>query len=133
MTKCFFVSWRDKVNLQKQDLEKRSCKTPHTEKNISKTVQLDIIANSEISMLLKENNTWLNPNDIDFNSSITEHNQSTSNEIRAVYSLTINGKKYLKTGTQLQIERHRNYLHEKIFKIIHFTKLLFWKLVFLRM
>lgn len=57
MTKCFFVSWRDKVNLQKQDLEKRSCKTPHTEKNISKTVQLDIIANSEISMLLKENNT----------------------------------------------------------------------------
>ena len=113
MTKCFFLSWRDKVNLQKQDLENRSCKIPHTEKNINKTAQLDIIANSEKSLLLKENNTSLDPNDIDFNSSITEHNNSTSNEICPVYSLTINGKNFLKTGTQLQIEHHRNYLHEK--------------------
>ena len=64
MTKRFF-SWRDKVNLQTQDLENPSCKTPHRN-NINKSIQLDNIANNEKSPLLKENNTSLDPNDIDF-------------------------------------------------------------------
>ena len=50
--KAFFLSWRDKVNLQTQDLENRSCKTPHRN-NINKTIQLDNIANNEKSPLLK--------------------------------------------------------------------------------
>ena len=32
---AFFFSWRDKVNLQTQDLENRSCKIPHRN-NINK-------------------------------------------------------------------------------------------------
>ena len=48
----FFLSWKDKVNLQKQDLENRSCQTPH--RNNNKTIQLDNIANTEKSPLLKK-------------------------------------------------------------------------------
>ena len=71
MTKRFFLSWRDKVNLQTQGLENRSCKTLHRNNNIDKTIQLDNVANNEKSPLLKENNTSLDPNNIDFNLSIT--------------------------------------------------------------
>ena len=71
MAKRFFLSWRDKVNLQTQGLENRSCKTPHRNNNIDKTIQLDNVANNEKSPLLKENNTSLDPNNIDFNLSIT--------------------------------------------------------------
>ena len=67
---AFFLFSRDQVNLQTQDLENQSCKTPHRN-NINKSIQLDNIANNEKSPLLKENNTSLDPNDIDFNLSIT--------------------------------------------------------------
>ena len=87
---AFFFSWRDKVNLQTQDLENRSCKIPHRN-NINKSIQLVNIANNEKSPLLKENNTSLDPNDTDFNLSITEHNKSTSNETRKVNASVING------------------------------------------
>ena len=59
--------------------------------NINKSIQLDNIANNEKSPLLKENNTSLDPNDIDFNLPITEHNKSTSNETRKVNASVING------------------------------------------
>ena len=85
-----FLSWRDKVNLQTQDLENRSCKNPHRN-NINKSIQLDNIVNNEKLPLLKENDTSLDPNDIDFNISITEHNKSTSNETRKVNASVING------------------------------------------
>ena len=75
---AFFLSWRDKVNLQTQDLENRSCITPHRN-NINKSIQLDNIANNEESPMLKEINTSLGPNDVDFNLSITEHNKITFN------------------------------------------------------
>ena len=67
----FLLSWRDNINLQTQHLENRSRKIPHRN-NINKTVQLDNIANNEKSPLLKENNTSLDPNDIDLNLSIAE-------------------------------------------------------------
>ena len=86
---AFFVSWKDKVNLQTQDLENRSGKTPHRN-NINKPIQLDNIANNKKSSLLKENNTSLDPNDNDFNLSITEHNKSTLNETRKVNASVIN-------------------------------------------
>ena len=86
---AFFLSWRDKVNLQTQDLENRSGKTPHRN-NINKPIQLDNIANNKKSSLLKENNTSLDPNDNDFNLSITEHNKSTFNETRKVNASVIN-------------------------------------------
>ena len=71
---AFFLSWRDEVNLETQDLENQSYKTPHRN-NINKTIQLDNIANNDKSPLLKENNTSLDQNDIDFNLSITEQNK----------------------------------------------------------
>ena len=40
----YFLSWRDKVNLQTDDLENSSCKTPHRN-NINKTIQLDNTVN----------------------------------------------------------------------------------------
>ena len=61
---AFFLPWRDKVILQTQDLENRSCKTPHRN-NINKSIQIDNIADNEKSPLLKENNTSLDPNDIE--------------------------------------------------------------------
>ena len=86
----FFLSWRNKVNLQTQYLETRSCNTPHRN-NINKSTQLDNIANNEKSPLIKENYTSLDPNNIDFNLSITEHNKSTSNETRKVNASVIDG------------------------------------------
>ena len=102
-----------------QDLENRFCKTPHWN-NINKTIQLDNIANKRKSPLLKENNTSLGPDDIDFNLSITDNNQSTFYETRKVNASVINGNE-LSIGTQIQKGHHRNHLHQKAFPMIHLS------------
>ena len=35
---------------------------------------------------------------------------------------------YLKTGTQIQKERHRNHLHREAFPMIQLKKLLSWEI-----
>ena len=35
---------------------------------------------------------------------------------------------YLKTGTQIQKEHHRNHLHQKALPMIHLKKLLSWEI-----
>ena len=86
--------------MQKQDLENRSCKTSHRN-TINKTIQLDNIANNKKSPLLNENNTLLDPNNIDFNLSVTEHNKSFSNKICKLNSSII-------TGNELSENRNTN-------------------------